>query len=246
MVATMRRSALLHWLTWASAMVVMICTFVGVMTIPAGQEPDGLVTVQQVFRYVGGRSYSLNGLSPLVWIYLPAGLGYLVTAVLLVGGMAGRARWSRFVAAVPAALALAVTALFAGIFLLQTQSYDSKEAITNRRTAGVAFLVLAMLVLAAFVFLLTGRRAVFDWYVVGYLVVVGICHTASLLLVQAFPPADELRLTVVAFLPTAGYLVTAGLAALSALARPRLDSPSASPGPGLSGNIPASPHPSFP
>jgi hypothetical protein len=202
----MRRSALVHWLTWAAAMVVMICTFVVVMTIPAGQEPDRLLTVQQVFRYVGGRSYTLNGLSPLVWMYLPVGLAYLMTAVLLVGGMAGRVRWSRFVAAVPAALALALTALFAGVFLLLTQSYDSEEAITHRRVAGVAFLILAVLVLAAFAFLLAGRRTVFDWYVVGYLVVIAVWHTAALLFVQAFPPADELRLTVVAFLPTPAYL----------------------------------------
>jgi hypothetical protein len=73
---------------------------------------------------------------------------------------------------------------------------------------------------AAHRLLLIGRRPVYDWFVVGFLVAVAVWHAVALFLLQSFPET-ELRLTVLAWVPTFAFLAMAGCTAVASINRRR-------------------------
>jgi hypothetical protein len=213
MVCSVRRG---HWLGWALAFSCMVVTTVGALALPAAHGPDGSRSLHEVFVF--DAPDSRDGLSRVAEAYMLPGSIFLLTFLLLVAGVAGRRRWSRFVAAAPAGLALLVLGIVSFVFLFVHESYNSAETVALQRRIGVELLVLAVLVVVATGFLLAGRRTVYDRFVVTGLVVLAVWHLVAILTLRSVPEL-EFRFTQLALLLTPAYLFAAFWTAVASLRR---------------------------
>jgi hypothetical protein len=194
----------------------MVVTMVGALTLPAAHGPDGSLSLHEVFVF--DAPDSRDGLSRIAEAYMLPASTFLFTFMLLVAGVAGRRRWSRFVAAVPAGLALLLLGAVSFVFLFVHESYNSAETVALHRRTGVELLVVAVLVVVATGFLLAGRRTVYDWFVVTGLVMLAIWHLVAILMLRSVPDL-ELQLTQMALLLTPAYLFAAFWTAAASLRR---------------------------
>jgi hypothetical protein len=220
-----------------AATLGILATALWLVSLPAADGPDGHRAMADVFVEIAPDA--AEGLSPVADAYLGAGVAFLFGFVGLVPGVAGQARWSRFVAAVPAVLGAAYVAVAAVVLLFVHESFNSAETIAYQRQVGAELAVYAVLAFVAIGYLLADRRRVFDRFVIGSLVVVAVWHLVSVLLLAAY--ADwEYRLTPVAYLATPCYLLIALCLGVSSYHRSRAV---ASAAPGAGGWTPAVPGP---
>lgn len=156
------------------------------------------------------------GILPLLFIYVNWAMAVVPPLLAVTVGV--RARWGRFVAAVPAVLAVAYL-IFYGYYRLADVAepssilYDPGQAARMRLVAGLV-LAAAVLTALAVVALIARWHTSYDAFVVGLIAAAGVCELAGVGLLAATGVFDP---HLVAWLAGPVHLLAAALAAMSAL-----------------------------